>query len=166
MTQNNEITIRDARAEDAERIAELVYELEVFEGFADECDCQPDRLRKHLFGDKPYATALVAEGEGRIVGCAIFHRGYAPWRSKPSVYLEVLYVEEAMRSHGVGELLLEWVVALASEANCHQVEWEVIEWNERAMKFYQNRFGAKPVEGWTRYEMDERAIRKRLGRQK
>jgi RimJ/RimL family protein N-acetyltransferase len=31
-----------------------------------------------------------------------------------------------------------------------RVEWEVLEWNEKAIDFYQ-RLGARPMAGWTRY---------------
>jgi hypothetical protein len=31
-----------------------------------------------------------------------------------------------------------------------RVEWEVLEWNEEALDFYQ-RLGARPMAGWTRY---------------
>ena len=31
-----------------------------------------------------------------------------------------------------------------------RVEWEVLEWNEEAIDFYQ-RLGARPMAGWTRY---------------
>ncbi len=35
-----------------------------------------------------------------------------------------------------------------------RLEWEVLEWNQPAMDFYQ-RLGARPMAGWTRYRWYE-----------
>ena len=35
-----------------------------------------------------------------------------------------------------------------------RLEWEVLEWNEPALDFYQ-RLGARPMAGWTRYRWYE-----------
>lgn len=167
MPDKIEFQIREGRADDAERIAEMIYKLEEFEGMADEADVEPERIREHLFGSSPFAQALVAEsaadesaGEAnvRILGCAIFHFSYAPWKSNPRMFLQVLYVEDEARSAGVGEALLTRVTQLASDAGCCGVDWNVIEWNERAIKFYESKFRAKPSNGWTLYAMEKADI--------
>ena len=35
-----------------------------------------------------------------------------------------------------------------------RLEWEVLEWNQPAMDFYQQ-LGARPMAGWTRYRWYE-----------
>jgi hypothetical protein len=40
-------------------------------------------LGEHLFGEKPYIEALVAEVEGKIVGFALFFANYSTFLTKP-----------------------------------------------------------------------------------
>ncbi len=44
-------------------------------------------LGEHLFGEKPYIEALVAEVEGKIVGFALFFANYSTFITKPGIYL-------------------------------------------------------------------------------
>ena len=54
------------------------------------------------------------------------------------------------RGAGVGRALLEAVEARARDRGCGRLEWSVLDWNTRAMSFYEE-FGAAPRGGWTVY---------------
>lgn len=49
----------------------------------------------------------VAEIEGKIIGFAIFVLHEGAWVTQLLCYLEDLYVDEKMRSHGVGKMLID-----------------------------------------------------------
>jgi hypothetical protein len=47
---------------------------------------------------------------------------------------------------------------LALERNCARFEWSVLDWNERALKFYRS-VGARPMSEWTVQRLDGAALR-------
>jgi len=61
------------------------------------------------------------------------------------------------RGTGLGAKLMSHLALVANQKNCARFEWSVLDWNERAIGFY-NRIGAKPVAGWTRYRIDPKCI--------
>jgi len=156
------VTIRRAVRADGARIVELDRELARFEKLRPPDDDEAARLLSWIF-DTGKLEALVAELDGSIEGIALFYETPgSTFRARPFLYLEDLFVSEAVRSRGVGEAL---IAALAQEAlarNAWRLEWAVLDWNERAIKFY-DRLGAKQNPTWLRYGLDETAIRKLAG---
>lgn len=157
----HQFLIRPAAEADVPEIARLIRELAEYEKLLDICDVDETSLRDHLFGERPYVEALVAEVEGAAVGFALYFHNYSTFLSKPGLYLEDLYVEPQHRDGGIGKALLERVVEIAAERGCGRVEWLVLDWNKPAVDFYTEAFGAKPVEGWTVFRLTEEAIRTR-----
>jgi GNAT superfamily N-acetyltransferase len=80
--------------------------------------------------------ALVAEGEGRLLGLVhfLFHRSTS--LIGPTCYLEDLFTLEAARGQGVGRALIEAVSERARSAGCLQVYWQTHETNVTAMALY------------------------------
>lgn len=155
------MTVRRARRDDGARIIELDRELATFEQLRPPDDAEAARLLSWIF-DTQKLEALVAEVDGAIEGIALFYETPgSTFRARPFLYLEDLVVSEAARSRGVGEALM---AALAEEAlarNAWRLQWAVLDWNERAIQFY-DRIGAKP-DDWLHYGLDEEEIRKLAG---
>jgi GNAT superfamily N-acetyltransferase len=155
------VTVRRAKRDDGARIIELDRELATFEKLRPPDDAEATRLLSWIF-DTQKLEALVAEVDGAIEGIALFYETPgSTFRARPFLYLEDLVVSAAVRSRGVGEALM---AALAKEAltrNAWRVQWAVLDWNERAIQFY-DRLGAKP-DDWLHYGLDEGEIRKLAG---
>jgi GNAT superfamily N-acetyltransferase len=149
--------IRPATVSDVPTILGLIHELAVFEKLEHEFKTTEAELREHLFGPRPYAEVLIASLEDQPVGFALFFHNYSTFLSKPGIYLEDLYVREAVRAHGVGTALLEAVRHLAVERGCGRFEWSVLNWNKRAIEFYE-KMGAKPMSEWTIYRLTGEAL--------
>ena len=143
-----DIHIRTAQSEDISEIIRLIRALAKFEELEHECESDAGFLEKHLFGDRAYAEALVAEFSGRIVGFALFFHNYSTFRTKPGIHLEDLFVEPEHRRRGIGRALLERVIDLAAERDCGRVEWMVLDWNKPALEFYRSAFGAEALGEW------------------
>src|SRR6266540_2727667 len=100
------LTIRDARAGDAEAIAGLLAQL----GYPAAPEAVTVRLeRLGIVGDR----VVVAELDGGTVGVAHLQVAPALERDRPAAKIGALVVDEAHRGHGVGRALVE---AMASEA--------------------------------------------------
>lgn len=150
-------TIRPARRDDAETLANLIRELAVYEKLEAHAKATPDDLRRHLFGRKPVAEALIAEVGGRPVGFAIFFTTFSTFRGQPGLYLEDLFVEPEHRGRGIGTALLTTIAKLAVDRDYGRFEWSVLAWNAPAIAFYKT-LGAWSMDEWTIYRVDGDAM--------
>ena len=90
-----------------------------------------------LLGDDPQDfSALVAEGDGRLLGLThyLFHRH--AWKVENVCYLQDLYVDPEARGTGLGRKLIEAVYASADAAGAPAVYWLTQEFNHEARQLY------------------------------
>ncbi|EKN01033.1 MULTISPECIES: GNAT family N-acetyltransferase [Acidocella] len=82
-------------------------------------------------------VALVAEGEGALLGLVhcVFHRG--TWSVSDVCYLEDLFTAPAARGQGVGRALIEAVYELARGRGVGRVYWVTQEGNKTAQALYE-----------------------------
>ena len=149
--------IRPAVAADTPAIARLIRGLADYERLSHVVSLDEGRIREHLFGQRPFAEALIAEDGGEAVGYALFFSTDSTFLGLPGLYLEDLFVEPPHRGKGHGKALLAAVARLAVERGCGRLEWSVLDWNEPAIRFY-NSVGAAPVGGWTVYRLTGPAL--------
>jgi ribosomal protein S18 acetylase RimI-like enzyme len=140
--------IRAATPNDAQVILQLIRELADYEGAAHLVVCDEAGLRQHLFGPRPFAEVLLAEEVGEITGYALFYHTFSTFLGKPGLYLEDLFIKPSYRRRGHGKALLCAVAGLAVDRGCPKLEWEVLDWNEPAIRFYRS-LGAIPIEDRT-----------------
>jgi GNAT superfamily N-acetyltransferase len=140
-------TLRSAQARDVPAIVGLIRELAEFEQLTHLCEVTPESLAPHLFGDKPVVECVVGEVDGTVVAFALFFTNFSTFLAKPGLYLEDLYVQPAQRGTGLGRALLEHLGRLAAERGCGRFEWSVLDWNERAVRFYEG-MGATVLPDW------------------
>jgi hypothetical protein len=139
--------LRAGRPDDVPAMVGLIRERAHFEKLEHLCVVTPETLAPHLFGDKPVAECLVADQGGELVAFALFFTTLSTFLAKPGLYLEDLYVQPAHRGIGLGKALLERLGRLAAERGCGRFEWSVLDWNERAISFYE-RLGATVLPDW------------------
>jgi len=130
------IAIREGRKEDLPRALELIKELAEFEKALDEVKNTVEMMERDGFSDHPVFGIFVAENNNIIVGIAIYYYRYSTWKGK-SLYLEDIVVTNSERGKGVGTLLFDTVVKKAKEEKCSQMMWQVLDWNGKAIKFYE-----------------------------
>jgi hypothetical protein len=140
-------SLRPAQARDLQAIVGLIRELAEFEQLTHLCRVTPETLAPHLFGDKPVAECIVGEAAGEVVAFALFFTNFSTFLARPGLYLEDLYVRPAHRGTGLGKALLEHLGRLAAERGCGRFEWSVLDWNERAIRFYES-LGATVLPDW------------------
>ena len=139
--------LRAAEPRDLDAIVALIRGLAEFEQLTHLLQVTPEKLRPHLFGDRPVAEALVAESGGEVVAFALFFTNFSTFLAQPGLYLEDLYVTPPQRGRGIGKALLKRLAQLAVERGCGRFEWSVLDWNEHAIRFYRA-FGATVMPDW------------------
>lgn len=151
------ITIRAATLNDLPLIVALIRGLAEYERLLDQCFAGEAALREHLFGPRPYAEVLIAEGSDGPAGFALYFHTYSTFLCKPSLYLEDLFVRPEKRGLGIGRRLLSRLAELAIERDCGRLEWAVLDWNTPAIGFYQ-RLGARLMDDWTTCRLEGEAL--------
>lgn len=148
----NSIHIRPAKEPDVKHILRLVRELADYERAPDEVVVTEEILLRDGFGDHPLYYAFVAEDEhGNIPGMALYYIKYSTWKG-PCVFLEDIVVTQSERGKGIGKQLFEAVLAEAKKRAALRMEWQVLDWNEPAIKFYE-KYQPEVLHEWLNYRL-------------
>ncbi|QCE40845.1 GNAT family N-acetyltransferase [Psychroserpens sp. NJDZ02] len=151
-------TIRFAEKKDVSAILGLIQELAVFEKEPDAVIVTEADLLENGFGKQPLFTCFVAEKDNIIVAIALVYIRFSTWKGK-TVHLEDLIVSNDYRGEGLGTLLLDEVIKYGYSLGVKRICWEVLDWNEPAIKFYESK-GATLLKDWYLVQMDETSIKK------
>ncbi len=143
-------TIRPALENDVPQIMELIHELALFEKAPEEVINTAEQMKKDGFGTNPLFKCLVAETSAGIIGFALYYYRYSTWKGK-CLYLEDFYIKEDFRNFGVGKLLFDTIIETAKHDNCKRINWQVLDWNEPAIKFYEKYNSGFDKEWWNGY---------------
>lgn len=142
-----EIVIRRAEARDVPQMLALVRELATFEKEPDAVTVTEDEMRDAGFGREPVWWGWVAEAPGgALLGLSVCYERYSTWRGRVG-YLEDIIVTEAARGNRIGERLFLACAAEAVRRHYHHLTWQVLDWNEGAIRFYK-RLGADISSEW------------------
>ena len=150
-------TIRAATADDCPMIANLIRQLAVYEKLEHAVTASLDDLRRGLFGDPPFAHAIIAQVGREVAGFALYFYNFSTFRGKPGLYLEDLFVKPEYRGRGVGKALLARLAKVAVSHDCGRFEWSVLDWNEPSIRFYKA-LGARPMDEWTMFRIEGEAL--------
>ena len=150
------LKIRNAVATDMPRVLELIQELANFEKEPNAVQVTVEELTEAGFGAKPLYQCFVAEINDKVEGMALVYPRYSTWQG-PVIHLEDLIVSQSVRGKGIGSALLDQVVQYSKEQGVRRIAWEVLDWNEPAIKFYESK-GAKVMRDWDVVQLDEAAI--------
>jgi GNAT superfamily N-acetyltransferase len=142
---------------DVPTLLTLIGELADFERLAHELAVTTTSLEEALFGPRRVAEAVLARAGGEVAGFAVFYRSFSTFAGREGLFLEDLYVRPAFRGQGIGRALLGHVAGVAAQRRCSRLEWAVLNWNRRAVGFYEA-LGARPVNDWTIYRLDRAAL--------
>jgi GNAT superfamily N-acetyltransferase len=148
--------IRKTNREDLSAVLTLIKELAKFEKELNSVEINLEDLTND-FSDGLF-DCLIAEKQGSIIGIALYYNRYSTWKGK-TIHLEDLIVTKSERGIGVGKALLNELVLLAKSSNIRRVEWNVLDWNKKAIDFYEN-VGATILKNWLVVQLDEKSIKR------
>jgi ribosomal protein S18 acetylase RimI-like enzyme len=118
-TNEPKITVRDARADDAETIA--CYN-EAMARETEDLRLDPATIRagvKAVIDDPGKGKYFVAEVDGRVAGCLLVTYEWSDWRNGTFLWLQSVYVDPEHRRRGVFKALFARVQEIgASQGFC------------------------------------------------
>jgi GNAT superfamily N-acetyltransferase len=151
--------IRVATRADVEEILALIRELAEYEREPNAVTATAADLVRDGFGERPMFHVLLACDGEKVAGFAFYFFAYSTWRAQPTLYLEDLFVRPPYRGRGYGIALMRRLADEAVKTNCGRFQWQVLDWNEPAIRFYES-LGAKILREWWTVRVDGDAIAK------
>jgi GNAT superfamily N-acetyltransferase len=136
MLEKPKFLIRKGTQEDVLSVLGLIKELALYEKSPQEVTITLDELLADGFGSNPIYGLFVAEQENAIVGIALYYEKYSTWQGR-CLFLEDIIVTESKRGNGIGHALFQAAIGVAKAQNAARMEWQVLDWNERAINFYK-----------------------------
>lgn len=128
------IEVRKATLTDINAIHALVKELAIYENEGDAVTATLDDYKRDFLEELWDST--VATDNGTIVGITIYFNTYSTWKGK-MFWLEDFVITEDYRRTGLGQMLWDAIIAEAKATHCVMMKWQVLDWNEPAVKFYE-----------------------------
>ena len=155
-------SIRAATPSDIPLILDLIRALATYVREPDAVKTTAADLLRDGFGDHPCFECLIAESVGpeskpEPAGFALFFYNYSTWRGRQGIHLEDLFVLPRFRGQGIGKALLARVAARAAEQGCVRLQWDVLDWNQTAIDFYQG-LGAQFLSEWRIMRVNDQGI--------
>jgi GNAT superfamily N-acetyltransferase len=147
MMVSKAIEIQPATSDDVPTLFELVQALADYERLSHQVTGTADALHHHLFGPRPFAEAILARVNQQPAGFAIYFYNFSTFLMKPGLYLEDLFVLPEYRRQGIGTAIFQYLAQVALAQGCGRFEWSVLDWNEPAIQFYQQK-GAQILDDW------------------
>jgi GNAT superfamily N-acetyltransferase len=133
----------------------LICELADFEHLEGPDAEARERLHNDAFCEHPrYEAFLVRNDADLAVGYIIIFETYSSFLAKPTLYLEDLYIQPQYRGSSIGTQCMHFLIAEARKRACGRIEWQVLDWNTSAIKFY-NKLGAVHMKEWLPYRITE-----------
>ncbi len=152
------LVTRPAEANDVPVILALIRALAEYEREPDAVVATEEDLLRDGFGKGPPAFhVLLATWNGEPIGFAFYFFTYSTWLGRRCLYLEDLFVRPDHRGKGAGLALMEALAREAVEKDCKRFVWQVLDWNEPAIGFYE-KLGAKVVREWLTVRLEGEAL--------
>jgi GNAT superfamily N-acetyltransferase len=155
------LVVRDAVRADARLIVKFIEDLADYEKLRHEAVATAADIERELFGASPKVFCQIAEWDGRPAGFALWFYTFSTFLGRHGIWLEDLFVEPAMRGHGIGKGLLVDLAKRCVRENLGRLEWAVLDWNEPSIEFYRSQ-GAVFMDDWRRCRVTGEALN-RLG---
>ena len=135
------MNVRKAIKRDSRKLLELIGHKADFDrkmkGFNGEVSTTKEKIERTLFGDYPFAHALLLEVNGEVQGFALFHYRYSSFSGEPSIWLDDLLVVDKHRSKGFGAELMQALKLEAEKSLSSHISWTASPHNTKAHNFYK-----------------------------
>jgi GNAT superfamily N-acetyltransferase len=146
------VVIRKAVKDDCAEMMGLIRELADYEKASEEVTVDFDHFVESGFGKDAVWWALVAEVDGKVEGMALYYIRYSTWKGQ-TLYLEDLVVNPVFRGKGIGAMMMDALISVAKERKCNRINWQVLDWNQPAIHFYE-KYNVYKDEGWINFHLE------------
>jgi len=137
--------IRKATYSDLKAIRNLVVELAIYEKEPDAVTATLEDYQSNF--EKKIFDAIIIEDKTKVLGVCIYYMTWSTWKGR-MVYLEDFVITQTYRQRGLGQLLFDAFIKEAKNLEAVLIKWQVLDWNEPAIKFYEKNKAIIEKEWW------------------
>lgn len=128
------IQLRKATSVDIPAIHQLVRELAIYEKTEKEFTATLEEYYQDF--DDGVFQCIVAQDAGEVIGMVLYYLTYSTWKGK-MLYLEDFVIRQTHRRRGIGQQLFDAFLEEAKNTGCKLVKFQVLDWNQPAINFYE-----------------------------
>ena len=132
-----DITIKNIEPNDLPLIVEMLREFAIFENLSDYCTVTEERLAAAMFGKDAVVEGLIAFDGKTPAAYSLFYPNFSSFRGERGIHLDDIYIKTDYRKNGVGEAMLKKIAGIASSRGFERIDFNVLEWNAPAIRFYE-----------------------------
>ncbi len=151
------LAIRPVKSGEEGLVLSFIRKLADYEKLAHEVVATDADIRESLFGATPRCQCDLAWWNGEPAGFALWFYSFSTFRGKAGIYLEDLFVEPALRGHGIGKALLKNLARRCVDEGLPRLQWWVLDWNAPSIAFYKS-IGAEAQDDWTVFRVSGGAL--------
>lgn len=127
------IKIRKVQEHEYLVLLDMIKEFADFLRKSEKVKMTSDVLKKNKY----HFQAFFAKTENKeIAGYVICFFTFHTWTGK-ALYIEDIFIRDKYRGHSVGSLFMDYLIKYAEKNQCESLNWQVLNWNESAIKFYK-----------------------------
>lgn len=123
----------------------LIMDLAEYEKAPQEVITTEQELQADLAAGR-FEYLVLMHPQNGVIGISLFYPRYSTWKGY-CYYLEDLYVMPEYRGKSYGKMLLQATADKAKAAGAKRLDWQVLDWNEPAVRFYES-IGADIEKEW------------------
>lgn len=148
--------LREAKIEDSELIIDFIHKLAIYENLEHEMKVTKELIEKWIFKEKKGEVLFIIEKD-KEVGFVLYFYNFSTFVGKPGIYIEDIFILEEYRGNGYGKEVFKYLAKKSVKEGYGRIEWTCLDWNKTAINFYE-KMGAVPMDEWTNYRLNEKAI--------
>lgn len=139
------VNLRKATLADIPAIHGLMFELAVYENAPEAVTATIEQYKADFSAG--VFESIVAELDDKIVGMVLYFMAYSSWKGK-MFYLDDFVVTADCRRLGIGQKLFDAFLEEGRNRGCALAKWQVLDWNEPAVLFYEKNEAIIEKEWW------------------
>lgn len=132
-----DLNIRSITQTDLPAVVDMLREFAAFENLSDYCTVTEERLDLAMFSKDAVVEGLIALDGEKPVAYTLYYPNFSSFRGERGIHLDDIYINTEYRKHGVGETMLKKIAQIAAARGFERIDFNVLEWNTPALKFYE-----------------------------
>ena len=132
-----DLNIRNITQTDLPAVVGLLREFAAFESLSEYCTVTGERLNTAMFSDNAVVEGLIALDGETPVAYALYYPNFSSFRGQRGIHIDDIYIKDEYRKQGVGEAMLREIARVAFSRGLERIDFNVLEWNTPALKFYE-----------------------------
>lgn len=149
------IRIREATREDVDVIYAMIIAIARYHDQEKYVKTDRAEIMKSGFGLSPDFKVLLAEVDSEAAGFLSYTWNYSIWRGETYMSIDDIFILERYRGEKIGETLMFKAREICRFQGIKQLRWEVMEDNQRAIKFYRRLGVEVGFKGVCRWNLEE-----------